>query len=66
MTTSANQLTTESQLETQSPDLSVVIPALNEAENLKSLLPLIHEVVDDLGSRRKSSSSMAGRRTIPD
>lgn len=30
------------------PDLSVVIPALNEAENLKSLLPLIDEVVADL------------------
>ena len=31
------------------PDLSVVIPALNEAENLKSLLPLIQQVVADLG-----------------
>ena len=30
------------------PDLSVVIPALNEAENLRSLLPLINEVVADL------------------
>jgi dolichol-phosphate mannosyltransferase len=30
------------------PDLSVVIPALNEAENLKSLLPLINQVVADL------------------
>ena len=30
------------------PDLSVVIPALNEAENLRSLLPLIREVVADL------------------
>jgi dolichol-phosphate mannosyltransferase len=31
------------------PDLSVVIPALNEAENLKSLLPLIQQVVSELG-----------------
>src|SRR5580765_7266551 len=30
------------------PDLSVIIPALNEAENLRSLLPLIREVVADL------------------
>ena len=30
------------------PDLSVVIPALNEAENLRSLLPLINQVVADL------------------
>lgn len=30
-----------------SPELSVVIPALNEAENLRSLLPLIHKVVAD-------------------
>ena len=31
------------------PDLSVVIPALNEAENLKALLPLIQQVIGDLG-----------------
>lgn len=30
------------------PDLSIIIPALNEAENLRSLLPLIDEVVADL------------------
>jgi glycosyltransferase involved in cell wall biosynthesis len=34
---------------TPAPDLSVVIPALNEAENLKALLPLIQQVVGDLG-----------------
>ena len=33
----------------QVPEFSVVIPALNEAENLKSLLPLIQQVVADLG-----------------
>src|SRR5436309_3019534 len=31
------------------PELSVVIPALNEAENLKALLPLIQAVVAELG-----------------
>ena len=31
------------------PDLSVVIPALNEAENLKSLLPLVQNVAAELG-----------------
>src|ERR1051325_3815380 len=31
-----------------SPDLSVIIPALNEAENLKLLLPLITEVIGEL------------------
>jgi dolichol-phosphate mannosyltransferase len=40
---------TESETFIQSIDLSVVIPALNEAENLKALLPLIHEVISDLG-----------------
>ncbi len=30
------------------PSFSVVIPALNEAENLRSLLPLIKDVVSDL------------------
>ena len=34
--------------QTSAPDLSVVIPALNEAENLKSLLPLIQQVAADL------------------
>jgi len=33
------------------PDLSIVIPALNEAENLRLLLPLIREVIDELGVR---------------
>jgi len=33
------------------PDLSVLIPALNEAENLRLLLPLIREVIDELGVR---------------
>jgi len=47
--TSSNQLILESKPETQPPDLSIVIPALNEAENLKSLLPLIHEVLEELG-----------------
>ena len=32
-----------------SPDLSVVIPALNEAENLKALLPLVQNVAAELG-----------------
>jgi dolichol-phosphate mannosyltransferase len=31
------------------PDLSIVIPALNEAQNLRLLLPLIHRVIDELG-----------------
>ena len=31
------------------PDLSIVIPTLNEAENLRLLLPLIREVIDELG-----------------
>ena len=31
------------------PDLSIVIPALNEAENLRLLLPLIQTVIDELG-----------------
>jgi dolichol-phosphate mannosyltransferase len=30
------------------PDLSIVIPALNEQENLELLLPLIHQVISDL------------------
>ena len=33
------------------PDLSIVIPVLNEAGNLRLLLPLIGEVIDDLGVR---------------
>ena len=33
------------------PDLSIVIPALNESENLRLLLPLIREVIDELGVR---------------
>jgi len=33
------------------PDLSIVIPALNEATNLRLLLPLIREVIDELGVR---------------
>ena len=52
MTASGTEPTTESKHgDTPAPaiDLSVVIPALNEAENLKALLPLIHEVVSDLG-----------------
>ncbi len=52
MTASASEPTTESQhadTPARSIDLSVVIPALNEAENLKALLPLIQEVVSDLG-----------------
>jgi dolichol-phosphate mannosyltransferase len=35
--------------QTPEPELSVVIPALNEAENLKALLPLIQTVVAELG-----------------
>ena len=34
-----------------SPDLTIVIPALNEQENLKLLLPSIHEVVSQLALR---------------
>ena len=52
MTASVSQSTTESKHADSPaplPDLSVVIPALNEAENLKSLLPLIQQVVADLG-----------------
>jgi dolichol-phosphate mannosyltransferase len=50
MPISDNQSTTESEpLATSSFDLSIVIPALNEAENLKALLPLIQQVVADLG-----------------
>ena len=45
MPTSVNQSTTES----EPVELSVVIPALNEAENLKLLLPLIQQVVAELG-----------------
>jgi dolichol-phosphate mannosyltransferase len=45
MPTSVNQSRTES----QPVELSVVIPALNEAENLKMLLPLIQRVVAELG-----------------
>ncbi|MFN2578715.1 MAG: glycosyltransferase [Pyrinomonadaceae bacterium] len=33
------------------PDLSIVIPALDEAENLRLLLPLIRQVIDELGLR---------------
>src|SRR5437660_1900234 len=33
------------------PDLSIVISALNEAENLRLLLPMIREVIDELGVR---------------
>src|SRR5207237_10127282 len=33
------------------PDLSIVIPTLNEAENLRLLLPLIREVINELGVR---------------
>jgi len=33
------------------PDLSILIPALNEAENLRLLLPLIRQVIDELGAR---------------
>jgi len=46
MTASSNQSAVSNQTK---PDLSVVIPALNEAENLKSLLPLIQQVVSELG-----------------
>jgi dolichol-phosphate mannosyltransferase len=46
MTASSNQSGVSNQTR---PDLSVVIPALNEAENLKSLLPLIQQVVSELG-----------------
>lgn len=31
------------------PDLTIIIPALNEQENLKLLLPQIHDVLGDLG-----------------
>jgi len=31
------------------PDLTVIIPALNEEENLEILLPLLSEVITDLG-----------------
>ena len=51
MTVSSNPLTADSHRHSRQdeiPDLSIVIPALNEAENLRSLLPLIHEVVADL------------------
>lgn len=47
MTASSNQSTPASNH--SKPDLSIVIPALNEAENLKSLLPLIQQVVSELG-----------------
>jgi dolichol-phosphate mannosyltransferase len=51
MTASVSEPTTEKIVDTpiRSIDLSVVIPALNEAENLKALLPLIQAVVSDLG-----------------
>jgi dolichol-phosphate mannosyltransferase len=45
MPTSVSPSTTES----QPVDLSVVIPALNEAENLRMLLPLIQQIVAELG-----------------
>ena len=49
MTVPLHQSTTDnSPPDTRRPDLSVVIPALNEAENLKMLLPLIQEVVAKL------------------
>src|ERR1051325_10750119 len=52
MTASASEPTTQSQqadTPLRSIDLSVVIPALNEAENLKAPLPVIQGVVSDLG-----------------
>jgi dolichol-phosphate mannosyltransferase len=51
MTGPANQSSApgEPHAQTRLPDLSVVIPALNEAENLKALLPLIQQVIGDLG-----------------
>jgi dolichol-phosphate mannosyltransferase len=45
---SFSQSTPQSGSHPSSPDLSIVIPALNEAENLKSLLPLIQQVVGEL------------------
>lgn len=32
-----------------SPDVSIVIPALNEQENLELLLPLVHQTIAELG-----------------
>jgi len=34
---------------TEAPDVSIVIPALNEQENLELLLPLIHQTIAELG-----------------
>lgn len=51
MTDSSNPSIAESNhdaTQREIPDLSVLILALNEAENLRSLLPLIHEVIADL------------------
>ncbi len=48
MTGLTDQSSATSDEQTRLPDLSVVIPALNEAENLKALLPLIQQVVTAL------------------
>jgi hypothetical protein len=45
------------------PQLAVVIPALNEKENLDLLLPALKEVVVGRESRRKSLWSMVGLET---
>jgi glycosyltransferase involved in cell wall biosynthesis len=36
-------------MQTDSPDISVVIPVLNERENLELLLPSLRQVIDELG-----------------
>ncbi|HYX27162.1 MAG TPA: glycosyltransferase [Pyrinomonadaceae bacterium] len=36
------------------PDLSIVIPALNEADNLRLLLPLIQNVIGELGIKAET------------
>ena len=36
-------------MQTKSPDIAVVIPVLNEQENLELLLPSLRQVIDELG-----------------
>jgi dolichol-phosphate mannosyltransferase len=36
-------------MQTESPDIAVVIPVLNEQENLELLLPSLRQVIDELG-----------------
>lgn len=46
---STGKLSSRPSIQGQTADLTVVIPALNEQENLEILLPLLHETINDMG-----------------